>query len=121
MARRRMMMTSAESSDFPFFSDYPVITEYGKYNFYSQSDESTITNTFIKMDDIEYTYCGGGAKSKNFSAVYTAEKLIIYQSPDASGTIWITKNQKSSSFALKRCAGTANAEPLVTLKVEKIS
>lgn len=120
LLRRRAMMQANSGTVYPFYSDYPTITEYGEYVFTAQTDATTNTNTFIKMDNTAHTYAGGGAMNKTFAVEYSEQKLIVYHNTQTSGYIWITKEQESSSFSLKRCAGTESSPPLVVFKVDRI-
>ena len=118
--RRRMIGESKKGDQYPFYSDYPTITEYGTYIFDSQSDSTKFTNTFLKMDNTPYNYAGGGNMDKDFVVVYTKEKLAVYH--DTTMKIpWINCTQESSTFSLKRCDGTEKAPPLVTFKIDKKS
>ena len=120
LMRRREMMQANSGTVYPFYSDYPTITEYGQYVFTAQTDATTLTNTFIKMDNTAYAYAGGGAMNKSFAVEYSEQKLIVYNSAQIDGRIWITKEQESSNFSLKRCAGTESSPPLVVFKVDRI-
>ncbi len=118
--RRRMIGESKQGDQYPFYSDYPTITEYGTYIFDSQSDSTTPTNVFLKMDNTPYNYAGSANMNKDFAVVYTKEKLTIYNDT-VMKTPWITREQESSTFSLKRCRGTENDPPLVTFKIDKKS
>ena len=118
--RRRMMEESKQGSQYPFYSNYPTITEYGVYLFDSQSDSTSYDNTFIKMDGTSYNWCGGGPLYRDFAVEYTKEKLTVY-SDTVMSSVWIIKEQESSSFSLKRCFGTENDPALVTFKIDKVS
>lgn len=113
-------MEANSGTVYPFYSDYPTITEYGQYVFTAQTNATTLTNTFIKMDNTACAYAGGSAMNKSFLVEYTKQKLVIYNFTYV-GPIWITKEQESNSFSLKRCAGAESSPPLVTFKVDKIS
>ena len=114
------MEESKQGSQYPFYSDYPTITEYGVYLFDSQSDSTSISNTFIKMDGTSYNWCGGNSLNRDFAVEYTKEKLTVYANTEMS-MVWIIKEQESSSFSLKRCGGTEADPALVTFKIDKIS
>ena len=118
--RRRMIGESKQGDQYPFYSDYPTITEYGTYIFDSQSDSTKFTNTFLKMDNTPYNYAGGGNMNDDFAVVYTKEKLTIYNDT-VMKTPWITRVQESSTFSLKRCDGSEKDPPLVTFKIDKKS
>ena len=118
--RRRMIGESKQGDQYPFYSDYPTITEYGTYIFDSQSDSTKNTNTFLKMDNTPYNWAGGSPLDKDFKIVYTKEEITIYDSVEAVH-IWINIKQESSRFSLKRCPGTENDPALVTFKIDKVS
>ena len=120
MLRRRVMEESKQGSQYPFYSDYPTITEYGLYLFDSQSISTSNCNTFIKMDGTSYDWCGGGPLNMDFAVEYTKEKIIVYSNTVMSN-VWIIKEQESSSFSLKRCFGTEKDPALVTFKIDKVS
>ena len=105
---------------YPFYSDYPTITEYGQYVFTAQTDATNNINTFIKMDNTPYNWAGGGAMNKSFAVEYSEQKLIVYSGTQIGGYIWMTKEQESSNFSLKRCKGTESSPPLVVFKVDRI-
>ena len=118
LLRRRGMMQANSGTVYPFYSDYPTITEYGTFYFYPQTDDSTITNLFLKIDDTPYNWCGSASKKQTLIIEYTKENIAISQYWGAIN--WIKKVQESSRFSLKRCAGTENDPSLVVFKVEKI-
>ena len=113
-------MQANSGTVYPFYSDYPTITEYGKYIFTPQTDRAGSSNTFLKMDDTSYQWCGGLNLNESFSATYSREKLIIHSNTDFKGT-WIAKEHESSRFSIKRCGGAETDPPLTILKVDKIS
>lgn len=117
--RRRMIGESKQGDQYPFYSDYPTITEYGTYIFDSQSDGSKITNMFLKMDNTPYNWAGGAPVSEDLYIVYTKEEIIIRVA--TSQSTWINIKQESSRFSLKRCSGTENDPALVTFKIDKVS
>lgn len=114
------MEESKQGSQYPFYSDYPTITEYGVYLFDSQSDSTSNSNVFIKMDGTSYNWCGGGPLNRDFAVKYTKEKLTVYSNTVMSNA-WIIKEQESSSFSLKICSGTEADPALVTFKIDKVS
>ena len=114
-----MIGESKQGDQYPFYSDYPTITEYGTYIFDSQSDSTTNTNVFLKMDNTPYNWAGGGPLDKDLKIVYTKEEITIYSVE--IGYVWINKKQESSRFSLKRCSGTENDPALVTFKIDKVS
>lgn len=120
MLRRRVMEESKQGSQYPFYSDYPTITEYGTFCFQPQTEDKAITNLFLKLDDTPYNYCGGATKSTILYVEYTAENIAIRKNLPTN-PVWIHKEQESSRFSLKRCAGTETYPPLVTFKIDKIS
>ncbi len=115
-----MIGESKQGDQYPFYSDYPTISEYGTYIFDSQSDSTKITNIFLKMDNTPYNWAGGAPLDKDFKIVYTKEEITIYNGVE-SGNIWINKKQESSRFSLKRCSGTENDPALVAFKIDKVS
>ena len=117
---RRRMITEEGQSKYPFYSDYPTITEYGVYLFDSQSDSTSNSNVFVKMDNTSYSYCGGGPLNIDFYAEYTKDGLTAYRDAGFKQR-WFRMEQESSSFSLKRCSGTESAPALVVFKVDKIS
>lgn len=120
MLRRRVMEESKQGSQYPFYSDYPTITEYGIFCFQPQTKDNTPTNTFLKLDDTPYNWVGSTQKSMIFYIEYTAENIAIRQNL-LTNPVWIHKEQESSSFSLKRCGGTEADPALVTFKIDKIS
>lgn len=114
-----MIGESKQGDQYPFYSDYPTITEYGTFYFQPQIEDNTNTNLFLKLDDTHYNWCGGARKNQQIYVEYTEERIIIRQSFE--GFIWIQKEQKSSRFSLKRCSGTENDPALVTFKIDKVS
>ena len=117
---RRRMITEEGQSKYPFYSDYPTITEYGVYLFDSQSDSTSIENVFLKMDDTSYNWCGGGPLNRDFYVEYTEDGLTAYIDAELKQQ-WFRREQESSSFSLKRCSGVESAPALVVFKVDKIS
>lgn len=115
--RRRMI--EKEGEKYPFYSDYPTITEYGTYIFDSQSDETRQSNIFLKMDNTPHNWVGGAPISMDLHIVYTKEEIIIRDARNLQP--WINIKQESSRFSLKRCSGTENDPALVTFKIDKVS
>ena len=113
-------MQANSGTVYPFYSDYPTITEYGQYVFTAQTDATNNINTFIKMDNTPYNWAGGGAMNKSFAVEYSEQKLIVYDGTQIGGRIWMAKEQESSNFSLKRCEGTESSPPLVVFKVDRI-
>lgn len=120
LLRRRVMIEEMSMRKmYPFYSDYPIITEYGVYFFDSQSASDSVTNVFLKMDDTNYNYCGGAPLSRDFYIEYTEQGVTGYRDAGFREQ-WFKREQASSSFSLKRCAGTESAPPLVIFKIDKI-
>ena len=117
--RRRMLEEFKQSGKYPFYSDYPTITEYGLYLFDSQSDSVSSSNIFLKMDDTSYNYCGGGPLDIDFYVEYKKDGVAAYIDAGLEQQ-WFRREQESSSFSLKRCSGIENAPALVVFKVDKI-
>lgn len=114
------MEESKQGSQYPFYSDYPTIAEYGIYLFDSQSDSTSNNNVFVKMDNTSYNYCGGAPLDRDFYVEYTKDGVTEYRDTELKQQ-WFRREQESSSFSLKRCSGTENAPALVVFKVDKIS
>ena len=114
-----MIIDESIGTTYPFYSDYPTITEYGVYFFDSQSDSTSNNNVFIKMDNTPYNYCGGAPLNRDFYVQYTGEYVAAFRDVGMNRP-WFRKEQESSRFSLKRCSGTESSPPLVVFKVDKI-
>ena len=119
--RRRMMGESIQGFK-PYYSNYPIFTEYGTYRLTPQTDDSTNTNTYVKLDDTSYNWRGGGGRNKALQVTYaentfTANAIL---SNGEVGGIWFTIEQESKVARLKRCAGAENNAAEVEFYVEKV-
>ena len=119
--RRRVLSVSKQGFQ-PYYSDYPVFTEYGTYRLTAQTDDSSITNVYVKLDDTSYNWCGSVSKNAKLYVEYAKNSFAVFLSK-ADGSIanrWFIKEQESKVARFKRCMGTESSEPLVEFYVEKV-
>lgn len=114
---RRRMMGESKQGFKPYYSNYPIFTEYGTYRLTPQTDDSTITNTYVKLDDTSYNWRGGGPISDIILVTYTENTFEVYK---VNYYTWFTIEQESKVARLKRCAGQENNAAKVEFYVEKV-
>lgn len=121
LMRRRLLSESKQGFQ-PYYSDYPVFTEYGTYRLTPQTDDSSHANSFVKLDDTSYNWCGSCMKNSILYVQYTKNSFeTIFSKNDGSiSTRWFIKEQESKVARFKRCTGTESSEPLVEFYVEKV-
>lgn len=121
LMRRRILSESKQGFQ-PYYSDYPVFTEYGTYRLTPQTDDSSNTNSFVKLDDTSYNWCGSFMKNRILYAQYTKNSFETFLSKEdgSIATRWFIKEQESKVARFKRCTGTESSEPLVEFYVEKV-
>ena len=117
---RRRLLSESKQGFKPYYSNYPIFTEYGTYRLTPQTDDSTITNTYVKLDDTSYNWCGGGARSISIQVIYTENTFEVSRLTPGGLVKWFTKEQESKVARLKRCSGDERSVPLVEFYVEKV-